>query len=78
MSQSYHAQRIYNSPRESDVRVTSARCLYSVWFNDGECTVVGPGVQETTPMDSFPKFENDEDAAIYAVLLFENGLWPED
>jgi len=77
MAQSYSAQRIYNSPRESDIRVQSARCLYSVWFNDDECTLIGPGVRETIT-SNLHDFDSDEDKAIYLVLLFENGLWPED
>lgn len=78
MAQSYAAQRVYDSNDESDIRVMSARCQYTVWFNRDECTLVGPGVRETQQLDDLPKFDSDEDRAIYIVLLFENGLWPDE
>lgn len=78
MAQSYSAQRIFDSHRESDIRVTSARCLYTIWSNQDECMLIGPGVQETTTLEGLPTFDSDEDRAIYLVLLFENGLWPDD
>lgn len=78
MSQTYMAQRIYSNDREEEVQVVSARCLYRVWLSDGEISLFGPGVQETSDEEDYEKYDSFEDFAIHVVLLFENGLWPRD
>lgn len=79
MTQSYNAQRQrFGEEHEIFVTVTSKNCSYQVTFRGDDIWLQGPGVNEHTEGDSFPPFESFEDFAIHIVLLFENGLWPED
>ncbi|MCK5644186.1 MAG: hypothetical protein KAJ19_25530 [Gammaproteobacteria bacterium] len=78
MAQSYTAQKIYSNDKEEEVQVCSARCRYMVWLSDGEVSLFGPGVRETSEGEDYERFDSFEDFAIHTVLLFENGLWPED
>jgi hypothetical protein len=77
MSQTYTAQKLHSSDKEREIQVCSKRCRYLVWINDEDISLFGPGVREKA--ETFEQqFESSEDLAIYTVLLFENGLWPED
>ena len=78
MSQTYVAQRIYSSDRTHEVQVCSKLCRYMVWVADDEVSLHGPGVSERTEGEDYDRFDNFEDYAIHIVLLFENGLWPEE
>ena len=78
MTQKYSANKMYASDAEREVQVTSDKCQYWVWINDEEITLRGPGVREA---GTFPETNgklDDEDFAIFVVMLFENGLWPEE
>lgn len=78
MSQRYSANKVFTSDAEREVQVASEKCQYWIWINEEEATLRGPGVRE---VGSFPKTIgklDDEDFAIFVVMLFENGLWPED
>jgi len=82
MSQSYQSARIFSNDREQEAHVQSARCRYQVWISNGEVSLFGPGVREVCDegemIPNLDNFDSFEDFAIYIVLLFENGLWPEE
>ena len=78
MSQHYFTNRHYRNEEECEVIVRSDRCAYEVWISEGEISLSGPGVNETAELDSFPDIETSEDLALIAVLMFENGIWPEE
>ena len=78
MSQSYSANNFFASEVEAEVLVQSSKCRYHIWITADDVTLVGPGVNET---GDFPTMEgklDNEDFAIFVVMLFENGLWPEE
>lgn len=76
--QRYEATRTLNpDEHEKLVIVTSKLCQYRVLLDETETiTLLGPGVNESSDRSEI-EFDNLEDAAIYYVLLFESGLWPE-
>ena len=81
MTQRYVATKMFQSDTERELQVQSSKCLYFVWINEEEVTLRGPGVREGSDVESLPKTNgklDDEDFAIMLVLLFENGLWPEE
>ena len=78
MSQHYFTNQHFRSESESETIVRSERCAYTVWISEGEVSLSGPGVDETSELDNFPDIDSTEDLALIAVLLFENGAWPED
>lgn len=73
--QAYSATRVDSD--EKIVLVRSKLCQYKITVEEGLVFLEGPGVDEEADMADL-YFDNLEDAAIYYVLLFENGLWPED
>lgn len=79
MSQSYHAQHRRTMNKDSShLEVSSSLCTYQVFLANEHILLVGPGVSEDLEGHTFPHFESKEDFAIYLVILWENGLWPED
>lgn len=78
MSQNYTAQKLRQDSEGAEVQVCSKLCRYLVRINEDEIGLLGPGVSEKTEAFEDLDFGADEDLAIYVVLLFENGLWPED
>jgi len=78
MTQTYTANKIYSSDKEAEAQVLSKNCRYVVWKSNGEIFLYGPGVQEVTDDEGLKGFDSFEDFAIHVVLLFENGLWPEE
>ena len=82
MSQSYQAARVFSNNNEQEAHVSSARCRYQAWISNGEVSLFGPGVRESCDEaemnPGLSDFDSFEDFAVYIVLLFENGLWPED
>ena len=74
--QTYNAMRDYVSEGESRVHVFTSKCQYRIWLTQDEVSLEGPGVQESA--ERVLSFDSLEDEAVYFVLLFENGLWPED
>lgn len=77
MSQRYSASKMFVNDAEREVQVSSDKCQYWVWINEEEVTVRGPGVRESGELPIVNGKLDDEDFAIFVVLLFENGLWPE-
>jgi len=78
MTQSYTAQKLYSSDREAEAQVLSKNCRYIVWKSGDEIFLQGPGVNEQANIDLSFLFDSFEDFAIHIVLLFENGLWPQE
>jgi hypothetical protein len=75
--QRYEASRTINPDEHQKlVLVTSKLCRYSVLFEEEMVQLIGPGVSEMSDR-SDTEFDSLEDAAIYYVLLFESGLWPD-
>lgn len=77
--QRYESVKLDNpDEHEKLVQVSSKLCRYSVLFDEqnSSVTILGPGVRESSEMKE-PEFDSLEDAAIYYILLFESGLWPE-
>ncbi len=78
MTQSYTARKVYSNAEERRAFVTSTRCQYTVWLSEDIVSLDGPGVDESSDDEDFDRFDNFEDFALHIVLLFENGLWPEE
>ncbi len=74
--QNYSARVNFDGDDEKEILVVSNNCRYFVWLNGG-CSIQGPGVDESVEDFVSPSFLSVEDKAIYAVLLFESGLFNE-
>lgn len=75
--QTYSANTTYTGEHEKQISVSSNKCRYQVQINNEELRLIGPGVDESSDYENLPTFDNDEDMAIFAVMLFENGIWLE-
>ncbi len=78
MTQTYTAHQVFSSDRENEVQIHSSKCQYFIWINEDEATLRGPGVRENGELPKTNGKMDNEDFAILIVLLFENGLWPQE
>lgn len=74
--QNYSSFIDHKTQEESRVLVSSNRCHYHVWIKEGEISIVGPGVAAEFQAEDYNLSSeiDNEDLAILAILLFENGV----
>ncbi len=79
--QKYEANKLLQDDDELQVQVCSKNCRYFISLDKSYVYLHGPGVKLMSEYDGIEQIvgmADPEDIAVLVVLLFENGLWPEE